>query len=88
MYLLSFNIYSAKTSAKRSFSIIENERFGLVFAKTGSINLATGVLKIVWSPSRSNLPNQIKIQFFSFHSFRAQRFMYTYLGKIECCLCL
>ncbi len=28
----------AKTSHKRSFSVIENERFGLVFAKTGSIN--------------------------------------------------
>ncbi len=28
----------AKTSPKRSFSIIENERFGLVFATTGSIN--------------------------------------------------
>ncbi len=28
----------AKTSPERSFSITENERFGLVFAKTGSIN--------------------------------------------------
>jgi hypothetical protein len=28
----------AKTSSKRSFSIIENERFGLVVAQTGSIN--------------------------------------------------
>ena len=27
-----------KTSPKPSFSVIENERFGLVFAKTGSIN--------------------------------------------------
>jgi hypothetical protein len=26
----------AKTSLKRSFSVIENELFGLVFAKTGS----------------------------------------------------
>ena len=26
-----------KTSPKRSFSVIQNERFGLVFAKTGSI---------------------------------------------------
>jgi hypothetical protein len=31
----------AKTSSKCSFSVIENERFGLVFAKTGSINSAT-----------------------------------------------
>jgi hypothetical protein len=26
----------AKTGLKRSFSVIENERFGLVFANTGS----------------------------------------------------
>jgi hypothetical protein len=26
-----------KTGPKRSFSVIQNERFGLVFAKTGSI---------------------------------------------------
>jgi hypothetical protein len=31
----------AKTSRKRSFSVIENERFRLVFAKTGSINSGT-----------------------------------------------
>ena len=31
-----------KTSPKRSFLVIENERFGLVFAKTGSINSDTG----------------------------------------------
>ncbi len=30
-----------KTSPKRSFSVIQNERFGLVFAKTGSIILGT-----------------------------------------------
>jgi hypothetical protein len=32
-----------KTSPKCSFLVIENERFGLVFAKTGSINSGTGV---------------------------------------------
>ncbi len=32
----------AKTSPKRSFSMTENERFGLVFRKTGSINSGTG----------------------------------------------
>jgi hypothetical protein len=31
----------AKASPKRSFSLIENERFGLVFAKTGSVNSDT-----------------------------------------------
>jgi hypothetical protein len=31
----------AKTSPKRSFSVFENARFGLVFAKTGSINSGT-----------------------------------------------
>ncbi len=30
-----------KTSPKRSFSVIQNERFGLVFAKTGSTILGT-----------------------------------------------
>ncbi len=33
----------AKTSQKWPFSVIENERFGLVFAKTGSINSGTDV---------------------------------------------
>jgi hypothetical protein len=32
-----------KTSRKCSFSVIENAHFGLVFTKTGSINLGTGV---------------------------------------------
>jgi hypothetical protein len=32
----------AKTSPKRWFSVIENKRFGLVFAKTGSIISGTG----------------------------------------------
>jgi hypothetical protein len=31
-----------KTSPKRSYSVIENEGFGLVFAKTGSIISGTG----------------------------------------------
>ncbi len=33
----------AKTSPKRSFRMTENERIGLVFVKTGSINSGTGV---------------------------------------------
>jgi hypothetical protein len=33
-----------KTSPKRSYSVIENERFGLVFAKTVSIISGTGVM--------------------------------------------
>ncbi len=32
----------AKTSPKSSFLVIQNERFGLVFTKTGSINSGTG----------------------------------------------
>jgi hypothetical protein len=31
----------ARTSSKRSFSVIENDCFGLVFAKTGSLNSGT-----------------------------------------------
>ncbi len=34
----------AKTSQKRSFSVIENERLGLVSAKTGSLNSGTGAV--------------------------------------------
>ncbi len=34
----------AKTSPKRSFVMTENERFGLVFVKTGSINSDKGYL--------------------------------------------
>ncbi len=33
-----------KTSPKRSFSVIQNERFELVFTKTGSINSGTGAI--------------------------------------------
>jgi hypothetical protein len=35
----------AKTSPKRSFCMTENERFGLVFVKTGSINSGTGQIQ-------------------------------------------
>ncbi len=35
-----------KTSPKRSFSMTENERFGLVFAKSGSVNSGLGVQTI------------------------------------------
>ncbi len=39
----------AKTSLKRSFSVIENEGFGRVFAKTGSIISSTGQYQIKMS---------------------------------------
>ncbi len=35
----------AKTSPKRLFCMTENERFGLVFMKTGSINLGAGIFQ-------------------------------------------
>jgi hypothetical protein len=35
----------AKTSPKRSFCMTENEHFGLVFVKTGSINSGTVVIR-------------------------------------------
>jgi hypothetical protein len=44
-----------KTSPKRSFSVIQNERFGLVFAKTGSINSGTELTiskKHHWKPNK------------------------------------
>jgi len=42
-----------KTSPKRSFSVIENEneRFGLVFAKTWSINSGTGFKRQIYKTS-------------------------------------
>ncbi len=36
----------AKTSQNARFLLSENERFGLVFVKTGSINSDTGILAI------------------------------------------
>jgi hypothetical protein len=36
----------AKTSPKRSFLVKENERFGLVFAKTGSIISGTDLFDV------------------------------------------
>jgi hypothetical protein len=35
-----------KTSPKCSFSVMENERFGLVFTKTGSINSGTVLIHL------------------------------------------
>jgi hypothetical protein len=35
-------VFARKKTPKRSLSVIENKRFGLVFAKTGSINSGTG----------------------------------------------
>ncbi len=42
----------AQTSPKRSFSMMENERFGLVFANHGSINSSKRLLKILIIPSQ------------------------------------
>ncbi len=48
----------AKTSRKRSFSEIKNERFGLVFAKTGSINSGTGLIGVLSPASKFSLSVQ------------------------------
>jgi hypothetical protein len=45
----------AKTSPKRSFSMTENKRLGLVFAKTGSIISGTGLLKSLKIPPQFSL---------------------------------
>ncbi len=39
----------AKTSQNARFLLSENERFGLVFVKTGSINSGTGLLYLRFS---------------------------------------
>ncbi len=41
------NRFFVKASPKRSYSVIENERFGLVFVKTGSINSGTRVIQSI-----------------------------------------
>ncbi len=46
-----------KTSRKRSFLVIENERFGLVFTKTGSINSGPGPLLYCIQEQYSSLMN-------------------------------
>jgi hypothetical protein len=40
----------AKTSQNARFLLSENERFGLVFVKTGSINSGTGVSSLILFP--------------------------------------
>jgi hypothetical protein len=41
----------AKTSQNARFLLSENERFGLVFVKTGSINSGTGIKGIIFHHS-------------------------------------
>ncbi len=41
---------------KQAFSVIEKEHFGLVFAKTGSINSGTGVFHESVSPGYLSIP--------------------------------
>jgi hypothetical protein len=59
-----------KTSPKRSFCMTENERFGLVFTKTGSINSGTGCItkchgSKTLRKSSHNAINIIQLIFFS-----------------------
>ncbi len=50
--------FFGKTSPKRSFSVTENERFGLVFAKTGSINSGTAQEFSISVQSKKFLPGE------------------------------
>jgi hypothetical protein len=44
-----------KTSSKRSFSVMQNKRIGLVFPKTGSINSVTAqLLQLPLLPAKSS----------------------------------
>jgi hypothetical protein len=43
----------AKTSQNARFLLSENERFGLVFVKTGSINSGTGKLEQISGPEQN-----------------------------------
>ncbi len=51
----------AKTSPKRSFCMTENERFGLVFVKTESINSGTGKQRIERRHTRGKTPIFLKL---------------------------
>jgi hypothetical protein len=62
----------AKTSPKRSFSMTENERFGLIFANTGSINSGTGGN---FNTSESFVRNLYKIQYFDFDTYSTHTFI-------------
>jgi hypothetical protein len=46
----------AKTSQNARFLLSENERFGLVFVKTGSINSGTGLLSSRLSLKKESHP--------------------------------
>jgi hypothetical protein len=56
----------AKTSPKCSFSITKNERFGLVFAKTGHINSGTDCigLKLLFYISIKSNSIKTKVELF------------------------
>ncbi len=49
----------SKTSPKHPFSVIKNERFELVFAKTGSINSGTAAFGIPGSLSIFFVPSTV-----------------------------
>jgi hypothetical protein len=51
-----------KTSPIRSFSVIQNERFGLVFAKTGSIISGTGFSSITSNSAPTWLIAEVNIR--------------------------
>ncbi len=48
-----------KTSPKRSFSVIKNERFGLVFVKTGSIISGTELLRFVMAEVNKKMEKNV-----------------------------
>ncbi len=62
----------AKTSQNARFLLSENERFGLVFVKTGSINSSTVVSLKIQYMSQNNW-NIAKLDFISVHHYRQCR---------------
>jgi hypothetical protein len=53
------NPFFTETSPKRSFSMTENARFGLVFAKTGSVTSGTGC-NIAFGNTAGNKKDEFK----------------------------
>jgi hypothetical protein len=77
----------AKTSQNARFLLSENERFVLVFVKTGSINSGTGisdldekVLPLYWQGPPDQLQSGLTIMFHPLHTFPYEK-TFTYLDR-------
>jgi hypothetical protein len=59
-----------KTSPKRSFSVIQNERFGLVFAKTGCFRAQAPEAADRYGTARGTVKAKTRKMFTNYHNLR------------------